>query len=256
MSARTKRAASAIADSAEGIVMARVEIAATPERVFRAITTDEVTKWWGSPEMYRTTAFTADLRPGGAWRSEGVGADGSAFHVSGEVLEIDPPKKFVQTWKPSWENAPPTTITWRLEPSPIGTVLTIRHVGFVDPRMCMHHADGWERIFNWLHDHASPAAGEKHFLVRLIAPRPTFMQDMTKDERDMMIAHGAYWRAKLAAGEVVVFGPVADPAGAWGMGVVTAADEAAVCAFEANDPAITSGGGFRYEILPMVQAVY
>ena len=111
MSARTKRAASAIADSAEGIVMARVEIAATPERVFRAITTDEVTKWWGSPEMYRTTAFTADLRPGGAWRSEGVGADGSAFHVSGEVLEIDPPKKFVQTWKPSWENAPPTTIT-------------------------------------------------------------------------------------------------------------------------------------------------
>ena len=120
----------------------------------------------------------------------------------------------------------------------------------------MHHADGWERIFHWLHDHASPAAGEKHFLVRLIAPRPTFLQDMTKDERDMMIAHGAYWRTRLAAGEVVVFGPVADPVGAWGIGVVKAADEAAVRAFEASDPAISAGGGFRYEILPMVQAVY
>jgi uncharacterized protein YndB with AHSA1/START domain len=256
MTARTKRAASAIADTAAGIVLARVEIAAPPDRVFRAISSEEVTKWWGSPEMYRTTKYSVDLRPGGAWRSDGVGADGSAFHVAGEVIEVDPPHKLVQTWNPSWETGPATTITWRLEASPIGTVLTVRHTGFVDPRMCTHHADGWTRIFNWLHEFAVPSAGEQYFVCRLIAPRPTFMQDMTAEERDIMIAHAAYWTSRLAAGEVIVFGPVADPAGPWGLGVVKATDEAAVREFEAKDPAISAARGFRYEVLPMVRALY
>jgi len=34
-----------------------VEIAAPPERVFRAITTDDVVHWWGSPELYQTTQW-------------------------------------------------------------------------------------------------------------------------------------------------------------------------------------------------------
>jgi len=32
-----------------------------------------------------------DLRPGGKWRSDGVGTDGQAFYVEGEYLEVDPP---------------------------------------------------------------------------------------------------------------------------------------------------------------------
>jgi uncharacterized protein YndB with AHSA1/START domain len=257
MTVRAKSSAIAIADTTEGLVLARVEIAAPPERVFKAITTDELTKWWGSADMYRTTKHTADLRVGGAWRSEGVGADGTAFHVGGEILEVDPPNKLVQTWKPSWEQGPASTVTWLLEATEIGTRVTVRHTGFVDPKTCMHHANGWERVLGWLFDHEAHANDDvRHFFVRLVAPRPTFLQDMTVEERDVMIAHADYWKRQLAQGSAIVFGPVADPAGAWGLGVIAARDEAALRAFEAGDPAITSKRGFRYEVLPMAQAVY
>ena len=53
---------------------------------------------------------------------------------------------------------------------------------------------------------------------------------------------------------VMVFGPVADPSGDWGVGIVRVEDEAAVRALEAGDPAVTTLG-FRYEILPMPVAI-
>ena len=69
--------ARAIADVSTGVILATVSIAAPPERVFRALTEPgEIVRWWGSDELYRTTNHVADLRPGGAWRSEGKGADG------------------------------------------------------------------------------------------------------------------------------------------------------------------------------------
>lgn len=58
------------------------------------------------------------------------------------------------------------------------------------------------------------------FVFRLIPPRPTFQSDMTDVERAAMARHGAYWRERLGEGKVVAFGPVADPAGAYGLGVV------------------------------------
>lgn len=100
------------------------------------------------------------------------------------------------------------------------------------------------------------ASGEhRHFFVRLIAPRPTFMQDMTADERAAMQEHGMYWRGKLAEGVAIAFGPVADPKGAWGLGLLKVRDEAEVKAFEAADPAVTKLG-MHYEVLPMVALVY
>ena len=38
-----------------GVVLATAEIAEAPERVFRALTTDEVERWWGSADTYRMT---------------------------------------------------------------------------------------------------------------------------------------------------------------------------------------------------------
>lgn len=257
MTKRATAAARAIADAGEGIVLARVEIAAPPERVFRALTTDELTKWWGSAELYRTTRFTIDLRPGGAWRTEGVGSDGSAFHVAGEVLEVDPPRRLVQTWKPSWEEGPPTTITYSLDPIESGTRVTVRHTGFAGrAASCEGHAMGWERVLGWLGDHVAAAAAPRYFLCKLLPPRPSFIGDMTADERALMQEHAGYWREQLAAGVAIAFGPVADPSGSWGLGLVAAPDEAAVQAFQAGDPAIRAGRGFRYEIVPMPQLVH
>lgn len=257
MKAKSSSARS-VADVAQGTILARIDIAVPPERVFRALTTDELSKWWGSADMYRVTAFQIDLRTGGAWRSEGVGADGTPFHVGGKVLELDPPRKLVQSWEPSWEpDAPATTVAYLLDPIATGTRLTVRHSGFGQrTASCESHASGWERVLSWLSGHFSPAPERRYFLCRLLPARPSFMMDMSAEERAVMMAHAQYWSGKLAEGSVVAFGPVADPAGGWGVGIVAARDEAELREFQSEDPAIKSNIGLRYETLPMLTAVY
>ncbi|HVZ35174.1 MAG TPA: SRPBCC domain-containing protein [Polyangiaceae bacterium] len=256
MTKPSRGAARAVADVTAGSLLASVEIAVAPERVFRALTTEEVTKWWGSDDLYRVTRWTSELRVGGQWRSEGRGADGHAFAVEGEYLEIDPPRKLVQTWRPNWEQGQVTTITYRLEPTQSGTRVTVRHEGFGERAdACRSHGNGWERVLGWLSAFLEPADARRFFLCRLIAPRPSFAFDMTPEERALMAEHGVYWRQRLQQGDVVVFGPVADPAGPWGLGILHVADEAAVQAFQAGDPVMRSGRGFRYETLPLLQAV-
>jgi uncharacterized protein len=81
------------------------------------------------------------------------------------------------------------------------------------------------------------------FVFRLIAPRPTFAQDMTDQERDVMARHAAHWQPYLDSGQMVVFGPILDDTGSWGLGVVEADDERELRAFAAKDPVVTTGTG-------------
>ena len=126
-----EQSARVIADVSAGLILATVTIAVPPERVFHALTDPaELPRWWGSDELYRTTSHTADLRKGGAWRSEGKGSDGTPFFVEGEYLEIEPPHRLVMTWKAPWDSGNVTTVTYSLEPTAEGTKLTLRHEGF------------------------------------------------------------------------------------------------------------------------------
>jgi uncharacterized protein YciI len=93
------------------------------------------------------------------------------------------------------------------------------------------------------------------FVVRLLPPRPTFLADMTDEERALMQAHAVYWRERMTEGKVIVFGPVADPKGPWGLGIVRVSSAAELEAFKDGDPVIKAGSGFRYESLPMLRAV-
>lgn len=79
------------------------------------------------------------------------------------------------------------------------------------------------------------------FVFRLKAPRATFALDMTDEEREIMGQHAAHWRPYVDSHEMVVFGPVLDDTGSWGLGVIEAEDEDALRAFAARDPAVTSG---------------
>ena len=76
-----------------------------------------------------------------------------------------------------------------------------------------------------------------HYFLKLIPCRPTFALDMTADEREIMQQHVAYWQSIMQQGKVVVFGPVMDPNGPYGMGFVDADDESAIRTFIACDPA-------------------
>ncbi|MFL6660975.1 MAG: SRPBCC domain-containing protein [Rhizobacter sp.] len=248
----------ALADVSVGMIIASVDIGVPPERVFAALSTDDVITWWGDDTMYRTTEWKADVRAGGTWRSSGVGADGAAFSVGGEYLEVDPPRKLVQTWVPDWDDAGPTRLTYLLEPIEGGTRLTVRHEGFdaAHAASCRDHAAGWERVLGWLarHLHRDDAVGG-FYLFRLIPPRPSFPFDITDHERRVMEEHAAYWRDKIAAGDAFVAGPVGDPAGVWGLCVVRAKDEAAMTALRDEDPAILRAIGMRYEVVPMLSAI-
>jgi hypothetical protein len=88
------------------------------------------------------------------------------------------------------------------------------------------------------------------FLYRLISPRPAFPQDMTAAEGEVMQRHGAYWHDLLGRGVAVAYGPVFDPAGAWGLGLLEVDDEPAARAVGDGDPAVTEGV-CTYEVVPM-----
>ncbi|HVY50804.1 MAG TPA: YciI family protein, partial [Devosia sp.] len=92
-------------------------------------------------------------------------------------------------------------------------------------------------------------------LCRLLPARRDFMQTMTAEERAIMQAHVGYWTNQAAAGKALLFGPVADPAGGYGIGVIRVANMGEMEALRDADPAMRAGVGFRYEVLPMPQVV-
>src|SRR5260370_15145446 len=105
----------AVADLAQGEILATVEIAAPPERVFRALTSKEIVDWWVRPGIFDTREWTGDVRKGGRWRASGV-ARGQPYTLEGEFLEVQPPTKLVHTWQRAGMPGPPTTVTCRCHP--------------------------------------------------------------------------------------------------------------------------------------------
>src|ERR1700737_1246587 len=105
--------ARAVADLGEGSILASVEIAASPERVFQALASKEITAWWVRPGVFDTREWTGDVRVGGRWRTSGIGR-GKPYAIEGEFLEIDPLRKLVHTWHPVGSPEPPSTVTYVL----------------------------------------------------------------------------------------------------------------------------------------------
>ena len=90
-----------------------------------------------------------------------------------------------------------------------------------------------------------------HFFCKLIAPRPTFPFDINESEKAVMDEHAQYWLGMLKEGVVLVFGPVMDPKGAFGMGVKEGADENDIKRRTDADPAMKANVGFKVEVMPM-----
>ena len=86
-------------ETAQTTQVYRVYIKATPEEVWDAITKPEWTERYGYAGKVEY-----DLRPGGAFRTL-PGDAMAAFEgvpdviVDGEVIEADPPRRLVQTWR-------------------------------------------------------------------------------------------------------------------------------------------------------------
>lgn len=90
----------------------RIYIEAPIERVFAAITSEEFSTKYGYGGVVEY-----DLREGGEYVSnttdqmKAMGMGDVA--VTGRVIEVDPPRRLVQTWVAAWHNEE-TTLTWDL----------------------------------------------------------------------------------------------------------------------------------------------
>jgi uncharacterized protein YndB with AHSA1/START domain len=139
-------------------IVGDIVIEAPPEVVFESLVNPvELAEWWGQDGVYRTRDWKVDLRPGGKRSCNAVSASGAAMTVTGEHLEIDPPRTLVHTWKPSWEpTLPVTTIRYSLTAVPEGTLLHIEHTGFDADHVKSQegHREGWMRVLGWLSAYA------------------------------------------------------------------------------------------------------
>jgi len=89
-------------------------------------------------------------------------------------------------------------------------------------------------------------------MLKLNPPRPTFAQDLTNEERSIMQAHSAYWRDLMGKGFVITFGPVIDPKGAYGLGIVEVENVEQVEEFIRNDPADKLGNYEYHQMMAIV----
>jgi uncharacterized protein len=97
-----------------------------------------------------------------------------------------------------------------------------------------------------------------YFFFKLIPPRSTFPADMTPAEAQLMQQHVAYWRGWMEKGNVLAFGPVADPKGTFGIGILRldeGTDAQSLANLAENDPVVAAGIGFQCEVHPMPSLV-
>ena len=144
-----KTHARAVSDLVDGSVVASVEIAKAPDRVFQALASREVIEWWVNPGVFDTREWTGDVRVGGSWSASGV-ARGAPYTLVGEFLEVDPPRKLVQTWQMKGTPGSPSTVIYLLETIPGGTRLTVRHSGIAAPDQRTNVGAGWRSSFDQL----------------------------------------------------------------------------------------------------------
>ena len=90
------------------------------------------------------------------------------------------------------------------------------------------------------------------FAVKLLPPRADFAQTMTDDERTIMQEHASYWKSYMDKGMVHVFGPVLDPKGVYGFGVVSVDDEDQLKEFIDNDPSLKINAVEYYPMMAVV----
>ncbi len=130
----------------------RVYIKATPEAIWDAITKPEWTERYGYGGRAQ---YEPELRPGATYRgltSPAMRAMGSPeVGVDGEVIEVDPPRKLVQTWRMVMDDDMTaqgfTRLTYEIEESTGGvTKLTLVHELEGAPKLALLMSGGMEDL--------------------------------------------------------------------------------------------------------------
>ena len=108
-------------DDFKPAIVYTIYIASTPEQVWQALTSAEFSR-----KYFFGNAVEVDLKVGGAYVMRTP--DGS-LHISGEVVECDPPRKLTVTFNVNWpeliEKLGPTLVSYEIEPAGDAVRLTM-----------------------------------------------------------------------------------------------------------------------------------
>jgi uncharacterized protein YndB with AHSA1/START domain len=151
-----------VTPAAGGLVLELTRVLDAPsERVFAALTEPALlTAWWG-PRGFSTPEIDLDLRVGGTYRFGMQPPDGDLFHLAGEFLEIDRPRRLAYTFR--WEEPDPddreTVVHLSLDEEDDGTRVSLSQGEFAtEPRRELHR-DGWTDSFDRLRAFLESAPG-------------------------------------------------------------------------------------------------
>jgi uncharacterized protein YndB with AHSA1/START domain len=135
-------------DNFKPAIVYTIYIAATPEKVWEALTSAEFSR-----KYFFGNAVEVDLRVGGAFI---VRTPDGALHISGEVFECDPPKRLTFTFNVNWpalvEKLGPSLVTYEIEPAGEVVKLTLlqSHDRPIDDDILSGGRQGWPAILSSL----------------------------------------------------------------------------------------------------------
>jgi uncharacterized protein YndB with AHSA1/START domain len=138
-----------------------IEIAAPPDRVWRALTNVKELSAWFQVEIEGDVAPNTEV-----WMiSKHAGYEGQRFRV--KFTEITPPHRLAWQWHPGemdasvdYSREPRTTVTFTLEPSGRGTRVKVSETGFDEialarrEKVYKDNRQGWAEVLGWLRTYA------------------------------------------------------------------------------------------------------
>jgi uncharacterized protein YndB with AHSA1/START domain len=132
-------------------VVTEIDIAAPPERVFKALTDAKELLLWFTDSSCPVKLWEMDARLGGRYRyatekGKVLVNNVSEFECHGEILELDPPRLLVYTWIANWheDKSRRTVVRWELTPNTAGTHVKVIHSGLSQENAARKdYSGGW-----------------------------------------------------------------------------------------------------------------
>jgi uncharacterized protein YndB with AHSA1/START domain len=109
-------------------VVVKRRFAAPPEEVYRAhIDPELIQQWMLGPEGWSMPVCLVEARPGGKIRYEWSDGKGRGFYLTGEFVELDPPRRIVHIERMHMPSPTPDNhVVTTFEADGAGTLMTMR----------------------------------------------------------------------------------------------------------------------------------
>ena len=142
------------------VIEREIVVRTTPEKAFRALSSEEALRRWFVP--HTTLRFAG--RKGGSYEWSGKGSPMGDWVLKGTIVAYEPNRHLAYTWNCTWTQGGNTTkmkaetlVEWWVDDLGDGTVkIRLRHSGWSkDPDNRAGHEGGWTRMMGQLEDHLS-----------------------------------------------------------------------------------------------------